>query len=247
MPYSMKGREMKQTRLFECRIDWQGDTFVRDAYDALNEIGNNVPRVLNVMGSEMIHDLQTHINKDVYAAYKPSSYPRRKDNPQYGTPLDDLKNFTTRIHSTDVGIMEYQSTLEFDYHPDGTHTGKRKDTLDYDAKLSANRGMSGDDSLKPNPVHNDVLINRLQTGRGYDWVPKDKIPPRPFWSNFVDEEIQSGGIKRRFDRISQGMHYTRFDYTYKTQFGKSDFIWDGTDGALSTDATWNDDEDDLPF
>lgn len=237
---------MKQTRLFECRIDWKGDNFVRDAYNALDEIGNNVPRVLNVMGSEMIHDLQTHINQDVYAAYEPISYPRRKYNPQFGTPLDDIKNFTTHIHKDDVGIMGYQSTLEFEYNPDGTHKGKRKDVLNYDKKLTENRGMSGEDTLKPNPVHGDVLINRLETGRGYDWVPDETIPPRPFWSKFVDEEMQGGGIKRRFDRISQGMRYTKYDYTYKTQLGKNDFEWDGTDGALSTDATW-DGEDDLPF
>lgn len=232
---------MRQTRLFECRIDWKGDNFERDANTAIDEIQNNLPRVLNVMGSEMIHDLQTHINKDVYAAYEPISYPRRKYNPQFGTPLDDIKNFTTHIDRN--GNI---TTLDFEYNPDGTHKGEIKDILNFDPDAHPGSPWAGD-PLKPHPVHGDVLINRIQTGEGFDWKRKGGFPERPFWSKFVDEEMQGGGIKRRFDRISQGMHYTKYDYTYKTQLGKSDFEWDGTDGALSTDATTWDGEDDLPF
>ena len=227
---------MRYARPFNCQTKWDED-IQYEIRTAVDEIEDNIPLVLQRVGSEMINNLQSHIQKDVYDAYTPTSYPRRKDHPQFGTPLDDIKNFSTHIER-DYGM----TTLYFDYNPDGTHKGKIWDTLDYEFDESNPRAGTtrtpGAQPIKPKPVHGDKLINRIQTAKGYDWGKEGQFPQRPFWSNFVQEEIESGGVKNRFDDMVENTRMTQYDYSFKKQYGKTDYSWDGNDGALSTTDTW---------
>lgn len=228
---------MARASLFNAYIDWEHDNLDYDVGIAFGNIQNNIPHVLEMIGGEMIEDLQKHIQKDVYDAYTPTSYPRRKDHPEFGTSLIDIKNFDTRVND---------DTLEFDYHPTGFHSGKMKDVLNYDPHYKASRA-SAENPLKPHPVHGDALIERIETGKGYDWRLKDAdFPQRPFWSNFVDEEM-NGGIIRHFNRIVPQINMTDGKCDYKfTRGGYSDLTRDGGD-ATSFDENIIDDYDDLPF
>ncbi|MBQ0125826.1 MAG: hypothetical protein KBS59_05820, partial [Clostridiales bacterium] len=55
----------------------------------------------------------------------------------------------------------------------------------------------------------DDLIRRLQTGKGYDWHLKNgkDFPKRPFWNNFVDEQINEK-ISQNFIRGMESRGYT---------------------------------------
>lgn len=231
---------MANLRIFDCTVDWEGDNFEYDVGMAIGEIENSLTPVLESVGGEMIHDLQKHISKDVYAKYSPTSYPRRKDHPQFGTPLDSIKNFTTKVDNN-LNV----ATLNFDYSPDGTHKGKKKDALDYDEEIDEKRngGKTGERPLKPNPVHGDMLIKRIETGKGYDWKA-DGIPARPFWSNFVNEEMH-GRLRGHFNAEMSRRKLTKYDYEYKPQ--RSDFTYDYNDTIPLADKVFDDEEDDLPF
>lgn len=227
---------MKYTRFLTATVDWKDDTFESKMNTAFSAIKSNIPVVLEMVGSDLMQDLQTRIQEDVYAKYDPIRYPRRKDYPQFGTALDSEKNFTTKVKG---------DTLEFDYSPDGTHTGKKRDMLGYQENLF----YDGDKPLKPNPVHGDVLINRIEKGKGYDW--KNDMPARPFWSNFVEREF-NGELLTHFDRAVRATIMTndKTEFPYRYYSAKpEDLIHDHNDGALSTGRTWGtyDDDDDLPF
>ena len=224
---------MTYSRLFNASIDWENYELDLQYGEASQEIVENMRPVLNSIGAEMIHDLQRHINTDVYKAYQPRAYLRRKDHPEYGTPLDDNTNFDTNIDVTGD-----EATLTFSYFPTGYHKAKFKDLPnDY-------RDFTNNEPIKPNPVHGDVLINRIQKGEGYDWKVPD-IKPRQFWDNFTREEF-SGKIVTYFNKFVKETPLTKYEYKVKRISGK-DLQRYGRDGDLDTTATYVATDDDLPF
>lgn len=163
-------------------FEWSGLNSI-DADVKLHKetINNIIPPSLGIVGAEMKEALKRHIESDFYAAYSPKSYPRRKDSPNYGTPLNSDAN----IH-----VFVQGSALSFGYFPDGSHTGIVADSLNW-KDYSERRGIGGGTApLVPYPVHGDELIQRLQNAR-YNWATS--APPRPFWNNFVND-MMSGGI-----------------------------------------------------
>lgn len=224
---------MARASLINAYVDWEHDNLDYDIGIAFGLIQDNISNVLQTIGGEMIEDLQKHIQKDVYDAYTPTSYPRRKDNPRFGTALDDIKNFSTHVDD---------DTLEFDYHPTGFHSGKMKDALNFNTRYKE-AGATAELPLKPHPVHGDDLIERIESGKGYDWRLKNAdFPQRPFWSNFVDEEM-NGGIIRHFNRAVSITNMTDGKYDYKFTRGRySDLNYDSSDGSI-----FDDEEYELPF
>ena len=154
----------------------------------------------------MFNSLHEHINKDVYDVYHPTDYPRRKDNPQFGTPLDDVLNYGSLIGPFNKIYASGDFSLHggISYDPRGEHCGTTAD-LDPDSKYY---DADNPKPLKPNPVHENDLIRRIETGEGYDWkVPKVVYKGRPFWQNFVKEMIEGGqiAVAFRYDMISHGV------------------------------------------
>ena len=231
---------MANTKFFECTVDWEGDNFEYDVGMAIGAIENNMTPLLEYMGGEMISDLQKHINDDVYKPYQPKSYPRRKDHTIFGIPLDDIKNFTTKVDNN----LNY-AILEMQYNPDGFHSGKMRDTLDYDAEAHEDDAKYANRPIKPHPVHGDALIRRLQTGEGYDW--KCSPGPRPFWDNFVNEE-NNGKIISRFNTYIENHNMTngKYDYTYK-KATRRDLSFGAYDAVSYENMSEVTDYDDLPF
>lgn len=232
---------MAYTRLLEAKIDWSNDKLESNTDIACNTIKKNVDVVLSIMGGELVHDLQKHIEKDFYDEYQPKSYPRRKNHTIFGPPLDDTKNFDTVVKN---------NVLTFDYHPLGFHTGKIRDTLNFDPDMYPE--SMWDKPIKPKPVHGDDLINRLEKGEG-DWrKPRgatwtdSKFPKRPFWSNFVSEE-NNGKLIRHFNKIVGDMDMTDGAYAYKfTKASYRDLSFGGED-FMDSSAEEVTNYDDLPF
>ncbi len=145
---------------------------------------------LKVVNNELVVSLQKHIQEDVYDEYAPKAYPRRKNNPKFGRPIISEENMFPKI---------YKGTLVFSYLPDGSHSGKYKDTLSWETKgkfATPNADKAAEYPIKPNPVHGDDLIKRIETGKGYDWEYHGGA--RPFWQNFTKEQIEGGALERSF-------------------------------------------------
>lgn len=165
------------------------ETILEDFTEHSKKISSAIPLVLQNIGSEMIVSLKKHIMTDFYAAYSPKVYPRRSENPQFGIPLNSEQNMSVNVSG---------NILQFGYYPTGYHSGRMSDALNWatwSAKMSeGQKEKEGQKPIKPNPVHGDELIRRLQYAT-YDW--KTDAPPRPFWNMFVSEQL-GGGIMNAF-------------------------------------------------
>lgn len=179
-----------------------------------------------VLTSELISRLTHHIASDVYMAYTPKSYPRRVLNPNFGPSLMDSSTMETRAEDL---------VAELIYTPSGRHSGLMKDTLDADG----DGGPDGMKPLKPHPVHGDALIERIQTGSGYDWnLPKDFPGGRPFWNNFVTE-MQNGGAWSAFEKGFTALA-SKDDWTLVREGGERDVQFEPGESLLDGQA-------ELPF
>lgn len=79
----------------------------------------------------------------------------------------DNPSYGTPLNSDEnIGATVVDNTLIFGYVPTGEH------------------------SLYDEEIDNDELIRVISLAEGYQWfVKKRKIPPRPFWDNFLAEMI----------------------------------------------------------
>lgn len=177
------------------------------------KLGEQVQGAVAAMEAPLKDDLALHIEHDVYDAYTPKEYPRRRDNPDFGIPLIDM----------DANVTYYNkgAGFTFSYMPDGSHSGTTADlpieSDNYDAYHA--------EPIKPNPVHGDKLIERIETGRGYDWKFKGKGPgKREFWQKFVNEEMD-GRMAQHFANAmrAQGVEDLQIDW--------SDVVREEGDGA----------------
>lgn len=164
---------------------------IKDYGDALP--ADKMQRIAEHVGNEMKDTLAHRIEEDVYKEYTPRVYPRRSEHSGYGTPLDDMEKNVMLFPKSIPGKAE----ITFSYKPDGSHTGTFGDFYDDNKLLRIHKKAS--DPIKPNPVHGDDLIRRIETGKGYDYRPSSKTAhpftePRPFWANFVAEMLEGGGF-----------------------------------------------------
>lgn len=59
------------------RVEIEGlESIKTDLDNQMNHINSLIPKALHVVGEELVASLQKHVNKDVYAAYKPKVYKR---------------------------------------------------------------------------------------------------------------------------------------------------------------------------
>lgn len=79
----------------------------------------------------------------------------------------DNPQYGTPLNSNDnIGAVVVDNTLIFGYAPTGEH------------------------ALYDEEINDDELIRVISLAEGYQWdVGKRKIPPRPFWHNFLSEMI----------------------------------------------------------
>lgn len=186
------------------------ETFSREVNDFAKGVKEKIPIALRLIGANMIKDLQKHIMTDVYEAYEPISYPRRFLFPQFGISIYDERNMDVSVDGT---------RLIFAYNPSGEHSGLKKDSLNWDKESAISPGS---EPLIANPHNGDDLISVIETGTGYDW--KCDVPPRPFWTNFAEEQ--------KSDQIM--LHFITGMSPYKVEKTGEDVVFDGTEYVDST-------------
>ena len=156
----------------------------KDLAEFDKELNKQIPKALGVVGRQMVSSLAEHVNDDVYGAYKPRMYPSRAFKKRFGQGLHQ--------QARDVDPEIDGNKLTFTFEPSGSHSGRMADILGY-SDMSPHERTSATAPLKPNPVHGDDFIRRLETGAGYDWrAPADvgAFPKRPFWTNFVNDQVK---------------------------------------------------------
>ncbi len=131
----------------------------RDLREEVKKINSRIPNALNRVGSEMIYNLQEHIQKDFYDAYEPKEYERRRENPEHGLSMMERESYFTEIHG---------KTMVFHYIPNTSH--KLYETWD----------------RFPLPRDPDDLIEWAQHSHS---MGHSMIPARPFWNNFVNDQL----------------------------------------------------------
>lgn len=204
------------------------ETLINDLNDFVYSLRDPVWYGLSAVADGMTNSLQAHIQRDVYDAYEPKSYPRRSrgNGVRFGLPLNDIHQMVVD-HPTAL-------SMSFTYEPSGYHSGKMQDALDaYNSRNEprARTEARWNQPLKPNPVHGDALIRRIQTGRGYDWKPPagmNQFPARPFWDNFVEEQ-KNGAI---MDNFAYGISREVSDF--QLEGGDKDIQWGASEGMLES-------------
>jgi len=228
---------------FTVKVSGEG-TLQNDLNSFLLTLRSPIKSALNSVADEFTQSLDKHIQNDVYGAYQPKHYPRRPDNESLLSPK-----------YKEIKVNDF--SLSFQYEPKGFHKGRKKDILgaEYDdiihewvildKETGATKDIIEDPNapLKPHPVHGDRLIQRIQTGEGYDWQPpkgEDSFPARPFWNNFVEEQKNGAAM----DSFAYGFGSNVVDLV--REGGNRDIQWGDTEGMLEAGIV--DDEDyELPW
>lgn len=221
------------------------ETLQADLNDSLKAMLKPIKAGLTFVADDMVQSLRAHIEDDVYNAYEPKSYPRRRDNSRFGKGLASSEY----IHSSVESLR-----LTFAYEPMGYHSGRMQDALDAyeEAPNGSIRPTSRTKAmwnkpLKPKPVHGDALIQRIQTGEGYDWKSPKADPDnpnsvdspgwikRPFWDNFVNEQKYTA-----FGAFERGFKSSATDVNLVAEGHFMDIEWGATEGMLDSHSMVND-------
>ena len=170
------------------------------------------------VGFTMQDKLKEHIEDDVYKRYSPKVYPRRSGGGGIGIPLNSLQN----MKLSGTAFTEAGGSVSLRYSPDGSNAATTADLKPGSPYYNADNPQP----IKPNPVHGDDLIRRIETGRGYDWKLSggQKFPARPFWKRFVEEMIEGGGFENAlFWALSESEFEIELDDGVEREAGDGDY------------------------
>ena len=184
------------------------------------KINNQIPIALNQVGSEMILDLQKHIQEDFYNEYSPVAYRRRYEK---GLLKDDAFDLVKGMSSNrKTGSVSH--FIEFNYLPKGEPQGTLKDSLNWSEDLEEylkSQYKTGETPFFSNPRNGDDLIVWGQTAHD---IGTKHIPARPFWNNFVEEQ-KNGAIMNTFSA-----YMTK--HAMVLEGGEQDLQFDGNESML---------------
>ena len=157
------------------------ETIDKDMEKINERVNTAVKKAMPTLYTKMKDLLRIHIKSDVYETYTPKAYPRRSEFPKFGTPLSDIDANSIPIHGDDT-------TTGFIYIPTGEHRGKKADLL------GEYKEPGSDAPIIPNPANGQELVERIETGKGYDYAGEHAngayLRPRPFFENFKKELIE---------------------------------------------------------
>lgn len=186
----------------------------KDINDETAKIKKQIPKALEYVGSEMQKDLIKHLEEDFYDKYSPVAYKRR-----YDKGLKNKENINVDVKGTN---------LIFSYTPKGEPQGTLKDSLNWNENLEEWLKLFHKTADTPffSPAHNDddliVWAQRKHEIGGY------KIPARPFWNNFIEEQKNGKIISNFIVGMSPYSMVIR-------EIGEVDLILDGNESLLEHD------------
>lgn len=121
-------------------------------------------------------NLERRVVEDVYAQWVPEKYERRYE---------------------EGGLLDVDSGVDFKTDEYGNSTA-------FYVNVDMNYTPNGDQWQWKHPANGDVLISRIESGSGYEWF--DHPGPRPYWTNFVKQMINSaGGFAEAGQRIADDL------------------------------------------
>lgn len=178
----------------------------------IGKINNQIPNALNYVGAEMIVSLKRHIDQDFYNKYSPVAYPRR-----YTKGLLNPEN---------IDVSRKGKKLIFTYTPDGSPSPKHKESLNWSddlARYLKSKGVSGETPIfSPTRKGDDLIV----WGQKEHKLGATKIPARPFWNQFVEEQ-KNGKIMENFIAGMQPKYEIITEGTEKDiQFGADESMLD---------------------
>ena len=161
------------TDMFSFQVKEEGS--LRQDLEAMTpEIDKGIYYGLTTVAADLPPLLQQHVRDDVYDEYAPDKYLRRSEYPEYGVPIDDIRNMYSKAYPQSRHMV-------FQYFHKGAHS------------------LYDDNPTYPQYISGDELLDVLESGSGYSWeVGKKNIPPRPYWSNFVTDVVEKGKAERAF-------------------------------------------------
>lgn len=170
------------------------ETVNADLQKEIGKICRKLPEALMQVGAHLEDSLRNHIVHDVYMEYPPAEYKRRVAHPEAGRSLvnPDYMEYKVEAHSPTA------PRLFFSYLPTGEYlTNEELHSRDYDDLIEwiekgvkAGRKKAG--RKKSGRKKAGTEETPLQNTAGYS------IPPRPFWHNFLEEELANGGVMYPF-------------------------------------------------
>lgn len=173
------------------------NTITKDMTEINKRINTAAFQALPSVYNTLEKRLHMNVMVDVYEAVdEPKIYQRRKDHPEFGTPLSDV-----RAAIKNIEFYKTVPTLKFDYLPSGQHSGK----------------LANGEPMWQNPLDGDALIERIESGNGYEW-PKRQMPPREYFTNFKNDIIE-GGVAE--SALVKGMNFVDPDLQVKVGGGKT--------------------------
>lgn len=193
------------------KIDVKIIGLAKEVRESIVEIEKEIPIALNAVGSEMIESLNRHLDEDFYKKYNPVAYRRR-----YTEGLKNQKNIDAQVNG---------KTLTFTYTPSGEPVGKLADSRNWSENLenwlkSVNK--TGETPFFSPTRSGDELIVWAQKAHE---IGKQKIPERPFWNHFVEEQKESKIIDTFIGAFSN-------DYRPTKEGGEMDIQFDGQESML---------------
>lgn len=145
--------------------------FETEANKLLSDVLQAVEYAMPVVGEDIRVCISEHILHDVYDQSPNSgAYPR---------------SYTLYNAALSAGVTAGAGHVVVNFNPSGERPGTWAEMGD---ALMRKYGKKPSDPIKPNPVSGDDFIQRIETGKGYDY--KTNVGARPFLSRSIEELVE---------------------------------------------------------
>ena len=179
----------------------------REAAVQLQGLSYVFEMAINNAFGDIADELKRQIQENVYNKWfappdEPLEYERRYED---GGIIDVGRYFTMSGLSHELGgpDKDISVSYEFSYEP------------------------SGQQWQWENPLDENELIHRIESGSGYEWKTYDP-PQRPFWKPFVESWYQQGAVSNALEsalrKLLQGEGYDG-PVTIEYQHGDGDYSY----------------------
>lgn len=148
-------------------MNWtfENETLAQDISAFEKQLDAAISDAMQTFYSDIILLLYEHLESDVYAAYKPSLYLRRRDDPELGESLEAFGRNTKKTQTPD--------TITVDYSPDGEHPQFERPLHGDDLIRRIEQGGKWEwrnKHMKARPFMKRMTEELIEGGRAEQWL-----------------------------------------------------------------------------